>query len=44
LSFPLEIAPMEHVLYWHTSVDADKANQWFREKIGAFLKRSFASD
>jgi len=43
LSFPLEIAPMEHFLYWHANVDVDNANQWFREKIGAFLKRNFAS-
>ncbi|OWW22578.1 LysR family transcriptional regulator [Noviherbaspirillum denitrificans] len=33
LPFPLEIPPFDVFLYWHSNVDNDPANRWFREKV-----------
>lgn len=41
LAFPIDIPFMEHFLYWHANVDADKANRWFREKVSTLLRRNW---
>lgn len=33
LAFPADVPPLEMFLYWHASVDADPANQWFRRLV-----------
>jgi DNA-binding transcriptional LysR family regulator len=33
LAFPLEVPSFDVFLYWHTNVDNDPANRWFREQV-----------
>lgn len=40
-AFPIDIPSMEHFIYWHANVDADKANQWFRGKVSALLNKTW---
>ena len=33
LPLPIEMAPIDVQLYWHTSTDKDPANQWMRDEL-----------
>lgn len=33
LPFPLDVPPFDVFLYWHSNVDNDPANRWFREQV-----------
>lgn len=42
LPFPFDVSSMEFFLYWHSNVDTDMANRWFRERVSRQLKGYFA--
>ena len=38
LAFPIDVAPFESFVYWHSNVEEDPGHRWFRDFVGAALR------
>lgn len=43
VAFPLDIPPLDAVMYWHASLSDDPATLWLRERLAGILAGSSAS-